>query len=149
MICSKCTANKSEDEFNFRNRANAHYQNNPDQYKNRARRRSHDAQTSLLNYLKSHPCVDCGEDDPIVLQFDHVNGKKFKAVTTLANHGYSWSTIENEISKCLVRCANCHARETARRSNAFRYRMVVPAGLEPATPSFVAKYSNPLSYGTT
>lgn len=26
--------------------------------------------------------------------------------------------------------------------------LVVPAGLEPATPSFVAKYSNPLSYGT-
>ena len=64
-------------------------------------------------YLWSHPCVDCGESDPIVLEFDH-QGKKSETICELVNRGTAWRTVELEMSRCHVRCANCHRRKTAR-----------------------------------
>jgi hypothetical protein len=69
----------------------------------------------ILAYLKEHPCVDCGETDPIVLDFDHVRGKKKAPVSRLLK--CDWSIVWEEIQKCEVRCANDHRRATfGRRS---------------------------------
>jgi hypothetical protein len=66
-------------------------------------------------YLREHPCVDCGETDIIVLDFDHRDRtKKTAGVGRLIRDGASWETIKNEIAKCDVRCANDHRRKTAR-----------------------------------
>jgi hypothetical protein len=64
----------------------------------------------------THPCIDCGESDPIVLEFDHREGeKKLAAVSTLMTQmKASLKTIKAEIVKCDVRCANCHRRKTAK-----------------------------------
>ncbi len=67
----------------------------------------------VSDYLAAHPCVDCGESDPAVLEFDHVRGRKFKDVSKLVAEGYGVGTIALEISKCDVRCANCHRRKTS------------------------------------
>jgi hypothetical protein len=69
----------------------------------------------VVKYLLVHPCVDCGESDLVVLDFDHVRGKKFKNVSVMVNQGYSWSAILAEIKKCDVRCANDHRRITEKR----------------------------------
>lgn len=74
----------------------------------------------LREYLAIHPCVDCGESDPIVLDFDHIRDKACD-VSHLVYHGHPWERILEEIAKCQVRCANDHRRATyARRIAAQR-----------------------------
>jgi hypothetical protein len=67
----------------------------------------------LVEFLKEHPCVDCAEKDYLVLQFDHVTGVKRANVSFIAKV-YAWKHVEEEIKKCVVRCANCHTRKTAK-----------------------------------
>ena len=68
----------------------------------------------LWTYLLAHPCVDCAESDPVVLEFDHADRSTKRAVVGLiARAGYPWTTVEAELAKCEVRCANCHRRRTA------------------------------------
>jgi transposase-like protein len=76
--------------------------------------------------LSRTSCVDCGERDPLVLEFDHVREKR-QDVTRLAWHGCSLATIDAEIAKCEIRCANCHRRATARRAGHFRFRVLSSA----------------------
>ena len=74
--------------------------------------RRHRVKRQVTEYLKRHPCVDCGEDDPVVLEFDHVRGGKSFNICDLVRHGYGWQRVSQEIEKCEVRCANCHRRIT-------------------------------------
>lgn len=67
----------------------------------------------LWEYLETHPCVDCQERDPVVLEFDHVRGRKLYAIANMVSQGMSWVRIAREIAKCEVRCANDHRRRTA------------------------------------
>lgn len=69
----------------------------------------------ILDYFKTHPCADCGESDPIVLEFDHVKDK-VKEVSKL-RRANSLDRVKLEIDKCEVRCANCHRRKTVARRN--------------------------------
>jgi hypothetical protein len=67
----------------------------------------------IVGYLSQHPCVDCGENNIIVLEFDHVRGKKCGNVGNLKT--YSLGKVIREIEKCEVRCANCHRIVTHKR----------------------------------
>jgi len=67
-------------------------------------------------FLLEHPCVDCGEADLRVLDFDHREGtEKSAEVMKLAKAAYSWARVMDEIAKCDVRCRNCHAKVTYER----------------------------------
>lgn len=67
----------------------------------------------LADYLAAHPCVDCGEGDIRVLDFDHRDGvDKRDEVSRMVLAAMSWRSIALEIAKCDVRCANCHRRRT-------------------------------------
>lgn len=66
------------------------------------------------DYLRTHPCVDCGESDIRVLEFDHLDpALKITEVSKLLG-GASWSRVLLEMEKCAVRCGNCHRRKTLR-----------------------------------
>ncbi len=76
----------------------------------------------LYAYLRSHPCVDCGETDPLILQFDHVIERTKKNDVT----GHILNCIarmQEEIDLCVVRCCNCHAKKTAKVFNTIRFQI--------------------------
>lgn len=73
-------------------------------------------------YLLDHPCVDCGETNPVKLQFDHRDpSQKNEGIARLMSK--SESKIWEEINKCDVRCANCHAIRTAQQFNWYMYQL--------------------------
>jgi hypothetical protein len=78
------------------------------------------AQQYVWDFLLLHACAECGETDPVVLEFDHVRGMKRMAVGDMARLGYGIETIKEEIGKCEVRCANCHRRKTHSERGWFR-----------------------------
>ena len=70
--------------------------------------------------LKSF-CIDCGESRPATLQWDHRDPslKKF-AISDAIRQGHSKKRILEEMAKCDVRCANCHAIRTAEQQNWYK-----------------------------
>ena len=101
-----------------------HYQNNKHSYMTRIHARDkkvlQDNRGKLAAYLTGHPCIDCGYTDIRVLDLDHVRGTKREAIARMVRMGYSWSTIEAEIAKCEVRCANCHRIKTGQTGHSWR-----------------------------
>jgi hypothetical protein len=137
--CSTCGAWKPLEEFHRKSAAKDGRQSrckacniagqirvhaeNPDlcraRIKARADRLKLENRIRVLVHLLTHPCVDCGEDDPVVLEFDHL-GEKVANVSAMANRPIAWSVIAEEIAKCEVVCANCHRRRTCERANGLR-----------------------------
>lgn len=71
---------------------------------------------AVVDYLKLHPCVDCGASDIRVLEFDHLPGfDKVMEVSRMIASGSGLERIFQEIAKCEVRCRNCHAIKTYER----------------------------------
>lgn len=122
---SKWSRNKDGLQPRCKDCAAAYYAANRDKIIPGIRERRHrvvrEARTFVRNYLLSHPCVDCGEADPVVLDFDHVTGKKRKGVSDLAGQGFNIEALKAEIAKCVVRCANCHRRRTAKQLGHYKW----------------------------
>lgn len=137
-ICMRCNETKLVTDFNFKIKEKgilqtycknctrlyiqSHYKNNRQYYLQKARKRNIKLklviQKYLWGYLLKHSCVDCGEKDPIVLEFDHMK-MKLMAVSKLISYGSIYK-IQQEVKKCEVRCANCHRRKTALQYNWYK-----------------------------
>jgi hypothetical protein len=135
-VCTTCKQSRTLTEFNMRRRSRDGLQNICRDC-NRSRAREYYANNraahirvimarkavqrrlaleALGEYLLAHACVDCGEADIRVLDFDHREGaRKHAEVMKLAQDGYSVAKIMAEIAKCDVRCRNCHAKITYER----------------------------------
>ncbi len=107
--CKKC---KSESDAK-------HYSKNKNKQKLRVKEQRRKTRQFIYDYLKNNPCVDCYEKDPVVLDFDHLNDKTIN-VSQMVSGGFSIENIMLEISKCEVRCANCHRRKTAIQFNWYK-----------------------------
>tara|TARA_R100000234_G_C5001769_1_gene180629 strand:+ start:2952 stop:3314 length:363 start_codon:yes stop_codon:yes gene_type:complete len=101
--------------------AKRHYEANKQKIKDRSKKRNREQRKKNKEYIafvKSMlSCVDCGEDNPVLLDFDHVRGEKKSNISDMANQSYSIETIQKEIDKCEPRCANCHRAITHKRRN--------------------------------
>jgi hypothetical protein len=132
--CARCQIDVSVAAFNKRKNGNCyayckscqteylhdHYLKNTALYKKRRRESGRRYflrdRAYVIEYLRSHPCVDCGEDDPVVLEFDHIDRTtKDTEIGNLVRWGCSLLRLSREISKCTVRCAHCHRRRTAKQ----------------------------------
>ena len=128
-----CRRYKPSGEFSFSDRARgmlnsncrvchaayrrAHYLAHKSDYIDRAivqtKGRRQQNRREVLAYLATHPCVDCGNGNTVVLEFDHRD-----PADKLWNVGWMiarmrWQRVRAEIEKCDVRCVNCHRRRTA------------------------------------
>ena len=91
-----------------------HYDKDRLRVSNRYRK---DEYRNWMHALKSQPCADCGHVyDPVCMDFDHLRDKKFNLCVGF-HCGYSRARIEEELSKCVVVCANCHRLRTKIRYN--------------------------------
>lgn len=70
---------------------------------------------NIIDQIKQgQSCVECGEDDPCCLDFNHLEDKKFNIGST--NRGnVGIDTLIREIEKCEILCANCHRKKEKMR----------------------------------
>jgi hypothetical protein len=116
-----------------------HYAKHRDRYVANAVRRKQaladERAAYLVEFFRERSCVDCGEGDPLVLEFDHLANKEFNIAKGLRDH--SWQAVLDEIAKCEIVCANCHRRRTALRAGsaramaAQRWRAGLSIGIDP------------------
>ncbi len=140
--CTHCWQWKDESEFNWRitgiklwgicrecqrQQKKEYYLAHKDEFiqekRERVRSNRIEAREYVFLYLATHPCVECGETDPVVLEFDHINPEeKDKSIAQMIQEGVPIATLEREIAKCQVLCANCHRRKSSNEGGWFRSR---------------------------
>jgi hypothetical protein len=86
------------------------------------------AREFIATYLSAHPCIDCGETDPVVLTFDHVRDQKHDNISDMVRNGLSIEAIRTEIEKTEVACFNCHTIRTQKRSESYRWQRINGGG---------------------
>lgn len=129
--CVTCGNWKDEAEFNWRYKSlgirhptcrECHkpfrknwYESNKERHLEQVKTRKYEARNIargyVWEYLSTHSYINCGESDPVVLEFHH-RYEKDRAVSEMVTGGYPTSTIQAEIDKCDVLCANCHRKKT-------------------------------------
>ena len=136
--CSRCKTIKPSEDFAWRRREKGqrdtycrpcrsdygkeHYAAHRQRYIDQAtvikKRLSRERTAFLFDFFAAHPCTDCGERDPLVLEFDHIGEKSFGISHAL--RGHNWQRVLDEIARCEVVCANCHRRRTIQRGRFMR-----------------------------
>lgn len=80
-------------------------------------------QWHVLIHLSENPCARCGEDDPVVLEFDHCRGDKEKNIADAVKNGWSLERLQAEMDKCQILCSNCHKKKTSKKGCFYKERM--------------------------
>lgn len=134
--CNSCKLVQAIEKFSWKNKnknikagkckschkeyAKTHYTSNCKSYKDRAYKNNKTYRKRNKKYideLKSVPCMDCGNSyDPVCMDFDHLRDK-IKNVANLAKDSFSLASLNKEIDKCEVVCANCHRLRSKNRRN--------------------------------
>ncbi len=136
-VCGRCGKRKPVGKFAWKSQAKGvrssnckschasysreHYKSHRQKYLDKASKRNSRIRSEVRDwiqrFLRSSHCIDCGETDPIVLDFDHRGNKDF-CISHHARRNVSLDRVKKEASKCDVRCANCHRRKHVKEKRA-------------------------------
>ncbi len=156
--CSKCKQFKNLEDYGKRYNGYQPYckpcatQNAVDWYRNNKNRKevkeriySYDKtcrkkfQDKFNDFKQNIGCCICKETDPCCLDFHHLHGKD-KNVSYFVG-AKSMKKLEEEISKCICVCANCHRKIHANKLKAPEspveiksfLKIMAPEGLAPSS----------------
>lgn len=93
-----------------------HYQKNKEKYIDKALRWRSEQREIFREWMQDKSCVDCGFNDWRALQFDHLRDKEFDIATKKGIR--TLESLQEEIEKCDIVCANCHSIRTHDRRHA-------------------------------
>lgn len=139
-VCTRCQVAKALGEFPFKDARKGwyrsycrsccraygreHYRKNLAAYAQKAKVHSgidrNRNRQIVADHLKTHPCVDCGERDAVVLEFDHRDPSTKSDDVGRLVHSSTVAALQAEIAICDVRCGNCHRIKTARQFGSYR-----------------------------
>jgi hypothetical protein len=88
------------------------YHERRDFYRSRGTHRIIEIKRFINMMLRRDSCVDCGEKDIAVLEYDHIKGKKLFNISDVIRKSFSVDQVLVEARKCVLRCANCHRKKT-------------------------------------
>lgn len=125
--CTKCKLEKPLTEFNFKNKTAGRRQamcrecqraRQRELYRNKYKHYNRDKYNAnhkvyrikmqnIINSAKSGGCLICGEKEICCLDFHHLHDKEF---VIASGRDVSKKRLLDELSKCIVLCANCHRK---------------------------------------
>ena len=132
--CPACGEEKDEAEFHRWNKGDgrqvwckvcrraydaAYHQRVKDRRRAQKRRRARELRAFMDDLKRGKPCANCGQAyEPGVMQWDHRPGCVKVGNLSSMTPRVSRVRLLEEIAKCELVCANCHARRTVRRRGA-------------------------------
>lgn len=87
-----------------------YYQSNKERFRENNQKLRERNREYIQEIKKSGKCFRCGwNEHPCGLDFHHLDPQaKHKNVSWLSKDSHSLETLNEEISKCVLVCANCH-----------------------------------------
>lgn len=127
--CSKCQVEKLESEFHKNSKATdklqrrckscnielnkARYNNSTEEQtlrKNRAKLLKRNLSNLALKIKSLKGCCNCSENDPVCLDFHHLDSNKKDFTVSRVIGNKNLDKIVAEIKKCTIVCSNCHRK---------------------------------------
>jgi len=140
-ICHRCEVNKEDTEFNKSSRnkdklhsycrecQKEHYNGNKVNHSKNVRKNEKKRLENIRQLVVDRfkfGCVDCGNSDIRVLEFDHLRDK-INNISAMIRSGNATTKIIAEMDKCEVRCKNCHSIKTLERlGNSWHDKYLLP-----------------------
>lgn len=136
--CTKCLLILPRQSFSWKNKEkkrlspvckacqkayrDSHYLAKREAYIEKAKVWRESEKIRFYQWLGDRSCVDCGNGDFRVLEFDHLGDKDYTIATKIGT--VRLETLLLEIDKCDIVCANCHRIRTVERGNHYAYLQV-------------------------
>ena len=127
MICEKHNEEKVKQKNRFRciscNREQQRiwWNKNKTEQQERVKKNRNRLQDVVLGVKESNKCFICEEQNPMVLDFDHLENKT-ESISEMVRIGVKPETIKNEITKCRILCSNCHRIKTHIENNSYIFK---------------------------